>query len=184
MWMTSNFLDRPRRALLATVLIISGGAYARPSLAATQQVAPPPVAPDSPRPASARPLTGGRGQETAGPHVRPSVELKSVVVRRIDAKMEKLAGQQFVKAAEEPYYVEVQTQTSLGNLARSSAPVILLNGEKLLNTRATGDHTLVAFLPNLKSLKDVNSVAVVWLGDEQTKTRHPLTFALNDVNRL
>jgi hypothetical protein len=116
--------------------------------------------------------------------VRPSVELKSVVVRRIDAKMEKLAGQQFVKAAEEPYYVEVQTQTSLGNLARSSAPVILLNGEKLLNTRATGDHTLVAFLPNLKSLKDVNSVAVVWLGDEQTKTRHPLTFALNDVNRL
>ena len=115
--------------------------------------------------------------------MRPTVELRSVVVRRIDEKMEKLAGQQFVKAAEEPYYVEVQTQASLGNLARSSLPVILLNGEKLLNTRATGERTLVAFLPNLRMLRDPNTVAVVWLGDEQTKTKRPLIFALRDVAR-
>ncbi len=181
MWMTSNFLDKQWRALPSAVLIICAGALA--SFAAARQAPAPQVAPDSPRPARARPVTGGRGEGVSGTRVRPTVELKTVIVRRIDEEMGKLAGPQFLKAAEEPYYIEVQTQASLGNLARSSLPVILLNGEKLLNTRATGDRTLVAFLPNLKMLRDANTVAVVWLGDEQTKTIRPLTFGLRDVAR-
>ncbi len=101
----------------------------------------------------------------------------------MDEKRAKLAGPEFAKSAEEPYYIEVQTQTSLGNLAQSSLPVILLNGENLLNTRALGDRTLVAFLPNLKMLKDLNTVGVVWLGDKKTMSKRPLTFERKDVVR-
>jgi hypothetical protein len=183
MWMTSSFLDKQRRALLPTALIICTTMLVLPSLAAVEQAPAPQAAPDSPRPSRTPSLTGIRGEGGGGTRVRPTVELKAVVVRRIDERMGQLAGPQFVKEAEEPYYIEVQTQASLGNLARSSAPVILLNGERLLNTRATGDHTLVAFLPNLKMLRDTNTVAVVWLGDQQTKTKRPLSFSLKDVAR-
>jgi hypothetical protein len=177
MSMTLSFLAKFGRNHLAALVLCTCVALPVGARAQTE------VAPDSPRPASARPPFSGRGVEAAQPPARPTVELKSVTVRRVDEKMAKLAGPQFMHAAEEPFYVEVQTQASLGNTARSSLPVILLNGERLLNTRATGDRTLVAFLPNLKSLKDSNTVAVVWLGDSTTKTRQPLTFALRDIVR-
>jgi hypothetical protein len=111
------------------------------------------------------------------------VELKAVVVRRLDEKTRKLADPQFLKEADEPLSVEVKTQASLGNLARSSLPVIVVNGRKLLNTRAIDDYTLVAFLPNLQMLKDSNTVAVVWLGDERTETKRPLTFTAKEIAR-
>src|SRR6266436_10054079 len=87
------------------------------------------VAPDAPRPtpppsqAETRP-TLTRSNETK------SVELKSVVVRRLDEKLRTLAGPEFHKTATEPLAIEVQTQQPLGNLAVASSPIIVFNDEK------------------------------------------------------
>ncbi len=183
MWTTLSFLDRERHAVCGTALAIFAGMLAVAAFGDERQATTPQIAPDSPRPARTRQAGEGRGEGPGETHVRPSVELKSVIVRRMDEKRAKLAGPEFAKSAEEPYYIEVQTQTSLGNLAQSSLPVILLNGENLLNTRALGDRTLVAFLPNLKMLKDLNTVGVVWLGDKKTMSKRPLTFERKDVVR-
>lgn len=112
-----------------------------------------------------------------------TVELKSASVRHLDEKMKAMAGAEFLKAAREPLSIEVKTVNPLGNLSRSSLPVIVLNGEKLPGTRATNQTTLVAFLPDRSMLKDSNTIAVVWLGDERTRTKYPLTLKLEEIFR-
>lgn len=110
-----------------------------------------------------------------------TIELKAVVVGRVTEKYAKLAGPEFMKTAEDPIYIEVQTAKPLGNVWRDSAPVILLNDERLIDTWPVGADLLVAFLLNRKKLQDVNTVAVEWVG-EQAPTKI-LTFKLDDVHR-
>jgi hypothetical protein len=117
----------------------------------------------------------------SGTELFQSVELKSVVVRRLDAALEKLAGPEFRKTATDPLAVEVQTRKPLGNLSGASSPLIVLNGEKFTDTWATGKDRLVAFLPNRSKIKSTNTVAVVWVGREATMTKQPLTFRAQDV---
>jgi hypothetical protein len=114
---------------------------------------------------------------------RRTVELKTVTVRRVDERTKRYVSREFLRTASEPLYIEVQTARPLGNLARGAAPVILLNSERLLDTRATSPSRLIAFLPDRERLKETNRVAVVWLGDRATQTRRPLTFRLEDIRR-
>ena len=122
----------------------------------------------------------GRGRSLVS---HAPVELESVSIRRLDADQEKIAGKEFLGGSKEPLVINVTTVKPLGNTQRSSGPVIVLNGQNLLNTRPTGQHTLLAFLPDRKALKATNTVAVVWLGDEQTRTKHPLTLTLAEISR-
>jgi len=110
------------------------------------------------------------------------VELKSVLVRPLDPKYSALAGPEFLKTAKAPLSIEVRTARSLGIPARNAAPVILLNDERLMNTHAVAADRLVAFVSDRERLRDVNTVAVVWLGEAApTKTRRPLTFRPADI---
>lgn len=138
------------------------------------------TAPDAPRPSA-----GISQPPVAQPPQQPSpVELKSVVVRPLDAAMQRLAGPEFLRAATDPLLIEVQTQRPLGNLARTSSPVIILNGEKFPDTYAINQTTLVAFLRDRDRIKSTNTIAVAWLGDEErTMSKTPLTFRSEDVRR-
>jgi hypothetical protein len=148
-------------------------------LAGMSAVYAQPVPPDAPRPAPPEPKTqrSAGGRAALGP-----VELKDVVVGRVTGRYATLAGAEFMKTARDPIYIEVQTVTPLGNLARDSAPVILLNDQRLKTTRAIGADRLVAILPDRDRLKDVNTVAVEWVGERPpTKSPRPLTFRREDV---
>lgn len=147
-----------------------------PALPAAQQV----VAPDAPRPARVQPKPR---PPTSTYEIKRPVQLRAVTVGRLTSRMRELAGAEFVKAARDPLFIEVKTAAgALGKPAMSAAPVILLNGERLLNTRAAGRDTLVAFLPDHERIRDENTVAVVWLGkQEPTLTRRPLTFRRADI---
>jgi len=175
MSMTSNFHAKVRRVVvsLAGVAGVILCAYLQESTAAQS-------APDAPRSAVAEqqlPAQDRRFQMTS-----KSVELKSVSVRRPDATHRKMAGQAFLKEATDPLVVEVQTQQDLPREPRTSSPIIVLNGERLVDTWVVLPDRLVAFLPNQRKLKEVNSVAVVWLGNEDlTLTKRPLTFKRSDI---
>jgi hypothetical protein len=155
-------------------------AHATP--AGAQEASQPQSAPDAPRPARPAPPRPGRVEGKVSTRiVRTSVEIQAVSVIRLDTDLKKLAGKEFLSKAEEPLAINVRTEKPLGNTQRSSSPVIVFNGQNLLNTRSTGQQTLVAFLPDRKLLKPKNTIAVVWLGDEQTRTRRPLTLKLEDI---
>lgn len=140
-------------------------------------------APDAPRPAKhvddARPQAIDRSQL-----VKP-VELKSVSVYEMDNKMAKLAGKNFLRKADNPIVIEVLVVEQIDPTQRASSPAIVLNGQTLINTRlhpvGNGDK-LVAFLPDHKLIKERNTVAVVWLGNETlTLSKHPLVFKATDI---
>ena len=176
MWTISNSPARlPCVAIVAACVALGSVALScRPRVART--------APDAPRPtlttSEKKPPTVDSSQQ------RTPVELKSVVVRPFDRTLEKLAGAEFLRRATDPLVIEVQTQKPLGDLRRTSSPVIILNGEKFPDTWAIGADKLVAFLPDRRQIKDINTVAVAWVGNEEmTITRSPLTFRSQDVKR-
>ncbi len=114
------------------------------------------------------------------------MELESVRIEWLaaDSLYAQMAGPAFVEAAEDPVVVRVVTSRPLGNLTRTSSPLIVLNGERLMYTWAHGPRILVAFRPDLGWLRDANTVSVEWLGDEErTRTREPLTFTREQVER-
>lgn len=155
--------------VVASVLLISGKAMSQD------------IAPDAPRPARAAikpPKTSEYGSPSG------TVEMRSVSVRRLDSKHEKLAGSEFLRTATEPLVLEVRTLRPLGNLARTSSPVIVLNGKQLSETIPISPNTLVVFLPDRKLIRTTNSVRVEWLGDEAlTRSRRPLIFRSSDIPR-
>ena len=177
MWMTSNFpVKRHAMAMLTACLAVGGLLLACRTSTVSQ------IPPDAPRPRlpvdEKRPPTMDYVQQ-----MKP-LELKSVSVHRLDSTLAKYAGPEFLKTATNPFVVEVITQSALGNLERTSSPVIILNGEKFTDTWAISQNKLVAFLPDLKRIKDNNTVAAVWLGNEElTMTRIPLTFKAEDVKK-
>jgi hypothetical protein len=144
----------------------------------------PTVAPDAPLAAlpapEARPPSLDRSQLT-----KP-VELKSVAVYRLDREtpLARLASRQFLKTAQDPLVIDVRVLEPLDPLPRTSWPVIVLNGRHLKNTRVGVDANdrLIAFLPDRRQVKRVNTVAVVWIGNEElTLTKRPLTFKATDI---
>jgi hypothetical protein len=181
MSMTSSSPAEKRfRSLLVWALLLTCG---RPLLALADiegVLLAQQVAPDAPRPA--RPAVE-RPPGVVPPNSGLPVELESVSVRRMDDSMAKLAGPEFMKTAANPLYIEVQVRQPLGNLERSAALVILLNDKPLLDTRGVAPDRLVAFLSDTRKLREVNSVAVVWLGDRSTKSEQPLTFLLEDISK-
>ena len=139
------------------------------------------IAPDAPRPA--RPAVKPPKPSVQGSPSR-TVELRSVVVRRLDAKDKKVAGPEFLRTANEPLVIEVRTLGPLGNLTRTSSPVIVLNGKQLSETIPIPPNILRAFLSDRKLIRTSNSVRVEWLGDEAlTRSRRSLIFRSRDVNR-
>lgn len=139
--------------------------------------------PDGPRPVKPvdkdRPRTIDRSQL-----VKP-VELESVSVYKMNEKMAKLAGTNFLRKADNPLVIEVLLVEQIDPTPRASSPAIVLNGQTLINTRlhpvGNGDK-LVAFLPDHKLIEERNTVAVVWLGNEtSTLSKHPLTFKATDI---
>ena len=178
MLMTSSFRVEARRAVLRLLGGVAGvilGSYSQPG----EAVQP---APDAPRAAPAMVDRQPPGEERSARMA--SVELTSVSVRRPDATQKKMAGPVFLKQATDPLMIEVQTQQPLPSQPRTSSPIIVLNGEKLVDTWMILPDKLVAFLPNRSKLKGVNSVAVVWLGNEEaTLTKRPLNFRRLDLPR-
>jgi len=134
------------------------------------------VAPDSPRPA---PVQASKPRPAA-PVSLESAELKSVQARRFDPARDQRFGRK-IKAPGAAVRIDVRTARSLGNLAGSAAPVILVNGERLLDTFPIAQDHLVAIHPDRAKLREINEVKVVWLGRHQPETQRPLTFRLGDI---
>jgi hypothetical protein len=178
MSMISNFHASIRRAAVS-LLGVAGVilcAYSQESAAAQS-------APDAPRSAPDIAKQQLPAQDQRFQMISKSMELKSVSVRRADQTHKNMAGQPFLKEATDPLVVEVQTQQDLPREPRTGSPIIVLNGEKLVDTWAILPNTLIAFLPNQRKLKEINSVAVVWLGNEDlTLTKRPLTFKRSDIS--
>lgn len=142
-------------------------------------------APDTPQPA--RPVVKERPRTIDRSQLVKPVELKSVSVYKMDKKMERLAGKNFLAKADNPLVIEVIVVERIDPTPRASSPAIVLNGKKLINTRlnpvGNGDR-LIAFLPDRKLIKDRNSVAVVWLGNETlTLSKRSLTFKAADIDK-
>jgi len=142
-------------------------------------------APDAPRTADAEPVDTTKPRTIDRSQLTKSVELKSVSVYKMDSNMVKLAGKNFLNEADDPLVIEVIVTERIDPTPRASSPAIVLNGQNLINTRihlvGNGDR-LIAFLPDRKLIKDKNSVAVVWLGNETlTLSNHPLTFKATDI---
>jgi hypothetical protein len=177
MWTTSNF---HADSLVGRSITVSG-VLLFAALGFSQEL-PSQTAPDAPRPAR---LQAKEPQRATTYEVKRPVELRSVVVGRLtkEKEMERLAGTEFLITAKDPLFIQVKTVPGiLGKPSMGAAPLILLNGERLLSTRGSSRDTLVAFLPDRKKIKDTNSVAVMWIGkQEHTRTRKPLTFRRSDI---
>jgi len=178
---TSSFparrLSAPLLALgLVVTLGLAGGCRADRTAREVQ-------APDAPLPARAvveRPAAIDHSILT-----RP-VALRSVRVSRLGEGSEigRLAGRRFLDEATEPLVIVVELAEELDQVPRDSAPVIVLNGQPLVDTwpRPGTPSTLVAFLPNTELIRQRNTVAAVWLGSEElTMSEEPLVFSAEEV---
>jgi hypothetical protein len=139
--------------------------------------------PDGPR--SAKPVDKDGPRTIDRSQLVKPVELESVSVYKMDEEMATLAGENFLRDADNPLVIEVLLVEQIDPTPRASSPAIVLNGQTLINTRlhpvGNGDK-LVAFLPDHKLIKEGNTVAVVWLGNETlTLSKRPLTFKATDI---
>jgi hypothetical protein len=170
MWMTSSFRAKHSPLVLGIMLIAVIAAGNRSEA----------QAPDAPRPARPQAPAPPSEDDTA---YRGTVELKAVRIRRLDATLEKMAGPEFLKKAREPVAIEVQTARPLPTQPRNTSAVLIINGEKFMDTWMVQPDKLVAFVERGK-LRDTNTAAAAWLGAEQSSTtRAPLTFWRGTVER-
>lgn len=134
-----------------------------------------------------------RIRAAVAPEVRPPpisnewlqpVELRAVRVLRPDSALRRLAGGQFVTQAPDALVIEVRTARALDPTARTSWPVIVLNGQPIASTVGSADSLtiLYGFLADRSRIRDRNVVEVYWVGNEQlTRTRQPLVFTRRQV---
>ncbi|TMQ08363.1 MAG: hypothetical protein E6J90_40725 [Deltaproteobacteria bacterium] len=169
--MTSNSRGSRRAGLVLACLFAAG--CPGPQVSA--------VAPDSPAPATP---AGPRPGTVDSSAYAGTLEITSVRVRRPTPELERLAGPDFVKTAQEPLAIEVQTQKPLPTDARNTSAILLWNGERFTDTWSVRPNRLVAFLPDRSKIKDVNSVAAAWIGNEEaSRSRTPLTFRAADIGK-
>lgn len=185
MWMILRFPDKLRHSLTlfgCFALMASLFTSCHPQEGVYIVPQGPDYAHDAPRPAKLP--TEEKPAPIDNSQLRRPVELKSVSVRKLDSKMAELAGAQFLKAATDPIVIMIQARYLFDPLPRTSSPVIVLNGRKLMNTRGFvgASDKLVAFLPDRSLIKDINTVRVFWVGNEElTTTKRPLTFRVEDI---
>ncbi|MFL6388949.1 MAG: hypothetical protein ACJ71U_15820 [Terriglobales bacterium] len=111
-----------------------------------------------------------------------TIELAGVHFRRMDKTMVQMAGPQFMKQAREPFAMEVETANPLPKTPRNTSAILIVNGEKILDTWMVLPNKLIAFFPDSRKIRESNSVAAAWTGAEATsQTRKPLTFRRQDV---
>lgn len=185
MWTISSFPDklRPLLTLLgcfALMWFIFISCHPREGVYVIPRA--PKAAPEGP--GQAKPPTETKPSPIESSQLRTPVELRAVVVRKMDSTMARLAGPQFLETATDPLVIEVKSQIPFDPLPRTSSPVIVLNDKKLMNTYLLPDAAdrLVAFLPDRAGIQDTNTVVVVWIGNEElTRTRRPLTFTKGEV---
>ena len=116
--------------------------------------------------------------------LQEAVELESVYIGPIDPVYAKYASPQFLATSSSPLALAVTTQAPIDMEARTSWPVIELNGKIVKNSRVVAEKydMLIAFLPDRSLIKSRNTVAVVWVGNEElTRTKTPLVFGLEDI---
>lgn len=175
---TLNFrADGYRQSVLGLIILTAAATTLLAQERAPRSIQVPPDAPRAARPQPEQPRLPTNYE------VKRPVELRTVIVGRVRGEMAQLAGAEFLKSAKDPVFIAVTTAPGvLGKPALASAPVIILNGERLLSTRNMGVDKLVAFLPDREKIKETNSVAVMWIGkQEPTRTREPLTFRRADI---
>jgi hypothetical protein len=130
-------------------------------------------APDSPRAAAAQQVAPKAEDDAA---YRGPVELRSVRVRRLDATLQKMAGQEFMKRAKEPVAVEAQTAKALPTTPRDTSAILFINGVRMADTWMIQPDKLVAFVDRA-TLRPSNTAAAAWSGAEDTsRSSKPITF--------
>lgn len=141
------------------------------------------VAPDAPRVRVTDPV-----RPLAGPQEwKQPVELTSVFARSLDSTLVRLAGEDFVRAAERPLAIEVHTVRPLDPTPRTSWPVVVLNGQVVRNSRVSPDSAQIiyGFLPDREQVRDRNTVEVFWVGNEEsTRTRRSLILTRQEVDEV
>ena len=170
MWMTWNSrAERPRllaHAALAALLAMA--ACHSPSAER---------APDAPRPARDATVYPQSNVPASPVNQDRPVELRSVRVAAVrgDSLLERLAGT--LRESRTAFAVDVITAEPLGNTAVDALPAILLNGERLGETRPLPPDRLILVLPDAQRLRAPVQVTVEWLGrGERTRTTRPLTI--------
>lgn len=151
--MSNSRVDR--RALALVLLLCSACATA-------------PVAPDAPR------MRKVSAPERTPPAVSPRderVEIESAVVRRASEHPELLQGLTLDPSrAADLLLIDVRTEQPLGDIQRSASPVIVLDGEPLLDTKPVDIRRLVAAVSAERLRASEHTLAITWLGAEATTT--------------
>ena len=174
MWTISNFHARGRRRHrdVLRVTVGLGLLCCQPSRGQ--------VAPDSPRPAAAAPETRPEPAPAArdsGPPDRP-IELTAVRIHRPDSGLIRLAGPSTPQAARDLLVIDVQTRDTLPSVPRTGSVALVVNGRLLPGTWALLPNRLIAFVTDRHAFQDTNSVAAVWIGNEEnTRSRNPLRIS-------
>jgi hypothetical protein len=138
-------------------------------------------APDSPRAAEETQVSRVPSEDDSV--YRGTIELVSVRVRKLDSTLERMAGPAFMKRAREPLAIEVETLKELPKSPRNTSAVLFLNSEKFADTWMILPNRLVAFLPDRRKIREVNTVTAAWTGSEDaSRTKKPLTLRREDIH--
>ncbi len=130
---------------------------------------------DPPRPALVRKIEPARTVDNSA--LSRSVELRSATLIPLDEALRQLVGEAFLKTASAPLAVDVRTVEPLNPAARTSWPVVVLNGQPIEHTQMDPKEAnrLVAFLPDRSRVRPRMRVEVYWVGNEAlTRTREPI----------
>jgi hypothetical protein len=185
MWtISSSPVELRRLLMLIGCLMLTAGLLSSCHPREERRVAPRESVVAWDAPAAAEQPRGARPPQIDSSQLRRPAELKAVSVRRLDPNMAEIAGKEFLRTAKDPIVIVVRAQVPFDPTPRTSWPVILLNGRTLKNSRMLPgeESTLVAFLPDRSLIRDTNTVAIAWVGNEEaTTTKRPLTFRAADV---
>ena len=170
MWTTSNSRADRRRALVAAAIVAAcaSGRQAGGS------------APDNPRPA--RDMTGLTQPPPRAGEQRMAdrpVEIAAVRLRRVrgDTMLTRLAGPALLDRASAPIAIDVTTVEPLGDVTRDAAWEIFLDTARVGDTWPLPPNRLVAFVPDVQSLRAGMAVTVARLGAEElTRSRRPVVL--------
>ena len=170
MWTTLNFRAEGFRALLLATIGTTTAAGA-------QQLPP-----DAPRPAPQGEVHKMPAEDSS--LYQGTIELTSVRLRALDQTMRRMAGPTLLKEATDPVAIEVTTLMPLPRIARNTSAILIINGQKFMDTWTVLPNRLLVFLPDRRTLKQVNEIAAAWLGSEQSSmTKRPLTLRIPEASK-
>lgn len=134
------------------------------------------VPPDTPAPALEQ-VRPERPEPIAVDWAAP-VELVGADARVVDDELRRLAPAAFLEGLERPIAILVTVRNPIDPTPRDAFPVVEVNGRVVEMTRVRDERTLVAFLPDDRSLDQRNQVFVFWVGAERrTRSPEPVFFS-------